>query len=88
VTNFPQNADSPSASREPQNAPKLGRILREVGDYEEPVSTAGATAGGDGRCLRGIPVIGKGAGGAVFGADPLRAPLAKESRSRLSSLRR
>ena len=61
---------------------KLDPIVREVGEHDEPVSAAGATAAGDGRRLRGIPAVGKGTSGAVWGSDPLRALLAKESRLR------
>ncbi len=59
----------------------LDGILAEVGD-EAPVSAAGATAAGDPRRLRGIPAAARGAGGAIFGTDPLRALLAKERRRR------
>ena len=59
----------------------LDRILAEVGD-EPPVSAAGATAAGDPRRLRGLPAVGRGCGGAIFGTDPLRALIAKESRRR------
>ena len=55
------------------------RLVQEAVD-EEPESTAGATAGGDGRKLRGIPAIGRGAPGAIRGTDPLRALLQKERR--------
>ena len=54
----------------------LERILAEIGDEET------ATAAGDPRRLRGIPAVGRGTSGAVFGSDPLRALLAKESRRR------
>ncbi len=57
----------------------LDRILLEVGD-EAPASAAGATAVGDPRRLRGLPAVGRGTGGTVFGTDPLRALIAKESR--------
>ena len=57
----------------------LERILAEIGD-EETATAAGATAAGDPRRLRGIPAVGRGTSGAVFGSDPLRALLAKESR--------
>ena len=58
----------------------LDRILAEVGD--EVLTTVGATAAGDPRRLRGLPAVGRGCGGAVFGTDPLGALLAKESRRR------
>ena len=55
------------------------RLIAELVE-ETPESTAGATAGGDSRKLRGIPAIGRGAGGAIAGTDPMRALLAKERR--------
>ena len=57
---------------------KISRIVSQAVD-PEPSSSAGATAGGDGRRLRGIPVVGRSTvGGAVFGTDPVRALLSKE----------
>ena len=64
---------------ERQQRQVLDKILAEVGD-EETQTAAGATAAGDPRRLRGIPAVGRGTGGAVFGSDPLRALLAKEAR--------
>jgi hypothetical protein len=58
---------------------KVARIVREASG-DEPETAAGATARGDGRRLRGIPAVGKGASSTMFGTDPLRALLAKESR--------
>ena len=56
----------------------MDQILREASD--EPVtSSAGATAAGDERRLRGIPAIGRATSGAVSGSDPVRALLAKEA---------
>jgi hypothetical protein len=48
---------------------KLERILRDVGG-EAPSSSAGATAAGDERRLRGIPAIGRGCAGAIRGTRP------------------
>ena len=53
------------------------RLVQEAVD-ETPESTAGSTAGGDGRRLRGIPSVGRGVSGAIGGTDPLRALMAKE----------
>ena len=42
-------------------------------DAEESATTKvirGATAGGDGRKLRGIPAIGRGVSGAIRGTSP------------------
>lgn len=52
---------------------KLARILLETGaSVPEPARTAGATAGGDERRLRGIPAIGRGVSGAISGTQPGR----------------
>jgi len=59
---------------------KLERILAEVGPLPPPEQTAGATAPGDSRSLRGIPAHARGTSGAIAGTDPLRALLAKERR--------
>ena len=59
---------------------KGARIVREAGDEPEITSSAGATAPGDERRLRGIPAVSRHTSGAVFGSDPVRALLAKESR--------
>ena len=59
---------------------KLARVILEP--EEEPTSAPGATAGGDGHRLRGMPAVGRGTSRAVSGSDPLRALLAKERRSR------
>jgi hypothetical protein len=61
---------------------KLAQILLETGEPAPPPQSAGATAPGDGRRLRGIPAVGKGSAGTMFGTDPLRALLAKEQRRR------
>jgi hypothetical protein len=57
---------------------KVDRIVEAADD--EPATAAGATARGDGRRLRGIPAVGRGASSTMFGTDPLRALLAKEAR--------
>ncbi len=47
------------------------RLKRELAlGSDKPVVSGGATAGGDERKLRGIPVIGRGVGGAVAGSSP------------------
>ena len=58
---------------------KVARICGEA--VEAPAGAAGATAPGDGRKMRGIPIVGRStSGGAIPGSDPLRALLAKERR--------
>ena len=64
-----------------EQAATLERILAEVSD-EETETVAGVMAPLDKRRLRGIPAVGRGASGAVFGSDPLRALLAKERQRR------
>lgn len=44
------------------------RLEREY--LAQPNTTAGATAGGDERKLRGIPAIGRGVQGAIQGTRP------------------
>ena len=62
---------------------KLARILLEVGKPAPAPKLYAATAGGDGRRLRGIPAHAKGTGGgAIAGTDPLRALLVKERHGR------
>jgi hypothetical protein len=58
---------------------KLATILLAT-EAAPPASSAGATAPGDGRRLRGIPAVSRGTGGAIAGTDPLRALLVKERR--------
>ena len=60
-----------------QDAATLDRIIGESVDTETSGS-AGATAGGDERKLRSIPIHAKGTSRAVFGTDPARAMLAQE----------
>jgi hypothetical protein len=58
---------------------KLAKVILETGGSAPAKAVPGATAAGDGRRLRGIPVVGRStAGGAIPGTDPLRALLAKE----------
>ncbi len=59
-------------ARHSQEARKNDRVKRELAMmiFDEPVSTGGATAGGDERKLRGIPAIGRGVSGAVAGSSP------------------
>ena len=61
-----------------EDSRKLAKILLETGEAAPPASSAGATAPGDGRRLRGIPAVARGTSGAIAGTDPLRALLAKE----------
>ena len=65
-----------------QGAVKIERILREVGDHEEPAGHAGATAAADSARLRGIPAVGVGCSGAIRGTNPVAALLGRESRRR------
>ena len=71
----------PRAFRRQQQALDMEKVARITAEPVEPSSSAGATAGGDGRRLRGIPAVARGTSGAVFGPDPLRALLAKERRA-------
>jgi len=48
---------------------KIGRILRETGEATTP-TVARATLAGDGRRLRGIPVVARGVSGASPGSVP------------------
>lgn len=66
---------------EVEDRAKVGRIVAET-ETEPERQAAGATAGGDGRRLRGIPAVSRGTSGAVAGSDPVRALIAKESRRR------
>ncbi len=59
-------------------AHQLATILRDI-DVEQPHDTpTRATAGGDKRRLRGIPVLANGVGSAIPGTNPLAALLTKE----------
>jgi len=51
--------------------------LARHGETRPPKSSAGATSGGDGRRLRGIPAVSRGTSGAIAGTDPVSALLAK-----------
>lgn len=59
---------------------KLARILLETGEAA-PTQTAGSTAGGDARKLRGIPAIARG----VAGAHPGTAPHSDEAIRRMDN---
>lgn len=59
------------AALDAHNARVRARIAAEAAD--DPNTTAGATAGGDERKLRGIPAIGRGVPGHVPGSHPLDA---------------
>jgi hypothetical protein len=58
-----------------QNAQQLIRIARETATPGTSIRTArGATAGGDERKLRGLPVIGRGVAGVIAGTSPHTRP--------------
>lgn len=61
------------------NAQMMLRLAREADD-DIPMR-GGATAGGDGARLRGLPAIGRGSSGAIRGTNPERALLDKERRA-------
>ena len=77
----------PRAFRRKQQAldsQKIDRIVGQAADTEASGS-AGATAPGDRRRLRGIPIVGRStSGGAIAGTDPVSAMLAKERRQGVS----
>ena len=58
----------------------MAKVDRIVGESErvDVREEAGATAGGDGRRLRGIPAVSRGTSGAIPGTNPMHALLAKE----------
>lgn len=63
----------PRAWRRQQQAldtEKVARIVAETGATEEPRNSAGVTAAGDGRRVRGLPAIGKGVTGAIRDTRP------------------
>jgi hypothetical protein len=60
-----------------EDARKLARLLDET---SEVTPATRATAGGDGRRLRGIPAVGRGPGGAIAGTQPESALLRKQPR--------
>jgi len=60
----------------------VARAILEAGEDEAPALRAGATAGGDRRRARGVPIVGPGIGGTAPGTDPLAALIAKENRRR------
>lgn len=54
-----------------QMAKQITELARETGEHlQRPVR--GATAGGDERKLRGIPIYARGVGGAIAGTRPDR----------------
>ena len=55
-----------------EDAVRIARILEESPEVKPPT---GATAGGDERKLRGIPVLSRGVSGAIPGSSPHRALL-------------
>jgi hypothetical protein len=72
----------PRAYRRQLQAEDLQKVARIVAEIDEAAiqSAAGATSGGDEARLRGLPAIGRNVAGAIPGANPLRALLAKERR--------
>lgn len=52
------------------NAEQMARIARDTADPSSLQSVRGATAAGDERKLRGIPVLSFGVGGAINGSIP------------------
>jgi hypothetical protein len=60
---------------------KITRNLIESGEMApDTLTSAGATAAGDERRLRGVPVQARGVGGTVLGTHPLAALMAKQPR--------
>ena len=74
----------PRAYRRQLEAQDSAKVAAPVADTapEGPMSTAGATSGGDESRLRGLPAIGRGVSGATVEADPVKALLANEGRRR------
>lgn len=66
---------------EREDADAVARAVREAEAVQAPRLVAGATAAGDSRRLRGIPVAG-GACGTSPGTDPLYALLRTSDRMR------
>lgn len=59
------------AELDAHNAKTMVKIARETATADTPIRSAkGATAGGDGRKLRGIPAIGPSVAGAIDGTKP------------------
>lgn len=67
---------------DPLAASRAARAVDQaVKDAELSVeSVAGGTGGGDGRRLRGIPVVGRGVGGTSPGTNPMTTALDNLSR--------
>ena len=59
---------------------KIAQAILEAGAAEAPTAARGATAGGDRRRARGVPILGRGIGGTAPGTNPLGELLRKESR--------
>lgn len=60
-----------AASQRIEDDRKIARVVLEAGPSETPATTVRATLPGDMRRLRGIPVVGRGVGGASPGTNPL-----------------
>ncbi len=53
------------------NAKQMARIAQDTATSDTPIRTAkGATAGGDERKARGVPIQAKGIGGVIPGTSP------------------
>jgi len=70
------HARAEAAARERQ----IAQIVLEVGAGEEARTVARATLAGDDRRLRGIPMIGRGVGGCLPGANPVAELMRAEHR--------
>jgi hypothetical protein len=64
-----------AASQRIEDERKIGRIVLESRDAEQPRTVTRATLPGDMRRLRGIPIACRGVGGVSPGTDPLAALL-------------
>lgn len=58
---------------------KIAKAILEAGEAPPTRAVAGATAGGDRRRARGVPLVGRGIGGTMPGTDPVSALLRRES---------
>lgn len=59
------------AELDAHNAKVMVQIARDTATSDTPIRTAqGATAGGDERKARGVPILAKGIGGVMPGTSP------------------
>lgn len=56
------------------------RVLMEAVETAPPAATSPTRAPAEPASLRGIPVVGRRVGGAVFGTQPLSETLRRENR--------